>query len=207
MTQRFFYFGENTDDVRLGLQHDLQSISYWMYQNRLSLNVKKTKLMLVGSRPRLRGIVPLIVSLNGERVQLVSEFKYLGLILDQHLCFDKHIDYVVDKTTTKLGVLYKTRWLFDMETARMLYSALIVPHFDLGNTVYTVAAHYQLNRLQVIQNAAGQLILLADSRASTYEIHERLKWDTLATRASKAIVRIVYNCLDTKSPAYLLDCL
>ncbi len=89
----------------------------------------------------------------------------------------------------------------------MLYSALIVPHFDLGNTIYTVAAQYQLNRLQVIQNAAARLIILADAKTPTYELHERLKWDTLATRSSKAMVRITYSCLHTKSPAYLFDML
>ena len=58
---------------------------------------------------------------------MVSSFKYLGVILDNHLCFDKHIDYVVEKRTTRLGFLYKTRWLFDLETAKMLYCALMTP--------------------------------------------------------------------------------
>ena len=57
------------------------------------------------------------ISLNGDRVDTVNDFKYLGLILDNYLCFDKHIDYVVGKTTMKLGVLYKTLWLFDFATA------------------------------------------------------------------------------------------
>ena len=195
------------EDVRLCLQHDMQSISYWMQNNRLSLNVKKTKLMMVGSRQRLRNSVPFTISLNCERVEGVHEFKYVGLILDENLSFDKHIDAIVDRTTTKLGVLYKTRWLFDLNTAKMLYSALIVPHFDLGNTVYSVAAKYQLKRLQVIQNAAARLILLADSRASTYELHEKLGWDTLATRSTKALVRITYACLHTQMPGYLFDVL
>ena len=64
----------------------------------------------------------------GESVDSVSSFKYLGLILDKNLCFDMHIDYVVEKSTTKLGVLYKTRWLFDLPTAKMLYNALITQH-------------------------------------------------------------------------------
>ena len=200
-----FYFGEDSDEVRLSLQHDMQSISHWMYQNRLSLNVKKTKMMIIGSRQRLRMIPPFTVSLNNERVELVNKFKYLGVILDEFLCFDKHIDHVVDKTTTKLGMLYKTRWLFDLETTQMLYSALISPYFDLGNTVYRVAAQYQLQRLQVIQNAAARLILLADSSMSTYDLHENLNWDTLATRASKAMVRIVYGCLHNQAPVYLYD--
>ena len=200
-----FYFGNDVEEVQLSLQHDLQSISYWMYQNRLSLNVKKTKMMIVGSCQKLRNIDVFNVSLNGERVERVEKFKYLGLILDRHLCFDLHVDYIVDKTTAKLGVLYKTRWLFDMETARMLYCSLIVPHFDLGNTVYRVAAQHHLSRLQVVQNAAARLILLADARMPTYELHERLKWDTLVTRASKSMVRIVFSCVHSKLPSYLYD--
>ncbi len=139
-----FYFGRDIDDVRLGLQHDMQSVEYWMKQNHLSLNVKKTKVMLLGSRLRLRNVPDVSVSLNGERVDNVSSFKYLGMMIDNHLCFDKHIEYIIDKSTCKLGMLYKTRWLFNLDTAKMLYNALILPYFDLGSTVYSVAAQYQL---------------------------------------------------------------
>ena len=105
-----FYFGDDLDDVRLCMQHDMQAISYWMHQNRLNLNVRKTKLMMVGSRQRLKNLNQFNLSLNGERIDVVTSFKYLGLILDPHMCFDKHIDTVVEKSTTKLGVLYQTRW-------------------------------------------------------------------------------------------------
>ncbi len=155
-----FFFGANLDEVRLGIQRDMQSVEYWMRQNHLSLNVKKTKMMLIGSRQRLRQVPNLSVSLNGQRVENMSQFKYLGMIIDNHLIFDKHIDFIIDKSTNKLGMLYKTRGLFNLETAKMLYNALILPHFDLGNTVYTVAPQYQLNRIQVVQNAAARLIRL-----------------------------------------------
>ena len=89
----------------------------------------------------------------------------------------------------------------------MLYSALILPHFDLGNTVYCVAAKHNLQRLQVIQNAAARLILLADARCPTFALHENLKWDTLSTSAAKSLVRITYSCLHTQQPTYLFDCL
>ncbi len=36
-----FFFGNDLDDVRLSIQNDMQSIAYWMQQNRLTLNVKK----------------------------------------------------------------------------------------------------------------------------------------------------------------------
>ena len=61
-----FNFRTDIDDVRLGLQPDMQNVEFWMRQNKLSLNVKKTKTMMVGSRQRLRNIPNMSVSLNGE---------------------------------------------------------------------------------------------------------------------------------------------
>ena len=141
------------------------------------------------------------------RVESVTQFKYVGLILDCHFNFDKHVDHVVEKSTTKLGMLYKTRWLFDFQTAKMLYCTLITPYFDLGNRVYIVAAQYHLNRLQVTQNTAARIILLCDDRCPTYKLHERLQWDTLATQATKALVRIIYSCVHNKSPTSLYSAL
>ncbi len=39
-----------------------------MNENRLSLNVKKTKVMMVGSRQRLARAQPISVSINGEQI-------------------------------------------------------------------------------------------------------------------------------------------
>ena len=83
------------------------------------------KLMLVGSRTRLRNVPYISISLNCQSIDTITEFKYRGIILDKYLCFDKHIDYIIDKSTTKLGMLYKTRWLFDLLTAKKLYCTLI----------------------------------------------------------------------------------
>ena len=73
-------------------------------------------------------------------VKPVNQFKYIGIIMDRSLIFDKHIDHVVDKDTTKLGLLYKIRWLFYLETAKMLYCSLVTPYFGLDNMAYALTA-------------------------------------------------------------------
>ena len=127
------------------------------------------------------------------------------MILDSQLTFHTHIDKVVEKTSTKLGLLYKTRWLFDNATALMLYKALIVPHFDFGSTIYEITPQYQLNRLQVVQNAAARLILLEDYDCAVYSMHEKLNIDTLATRRAKSMVKLTYGILHDQTPSYLYD--
>ena len=200
-----FYFARDEEELALSIQYDMQSISYWMRQNRLNLNVSKTKFMKVGSRQRLNGTRNIGVSLNGELIETVVNFKYLGLIMDQHLQFHPHIDYIIDKTMTKLGLLYKTRTLFDVSTALMLFKSLITPHFDYGCLIYEVAPQYQLQRLQIVQNAAARLILLEQPDTPIYELHERLHFDTLATRRSKTMVKVTFAVLHDQQPLYLLD--
>ncbi len=198
-----FYFAKDVDELAVSIQYDMQSISYWMRQNRLSLNVSKTKFMLVGNKQRLNRVGDIRISLNGETIEAVQNFKYLGMILDQQLHFHAHIDHIIDRTTNKLGLLYKTRALFDEKTALMLYKALITPHFDYGCLLYEIAPEYQLKRLQVIQNAAARLILTAEPDTPIYQLHERLHLDTLATRRSKTMVKVTYSYLQDKEPCYL----
>ncbi len=200
-----FYFAKDVDEMALSIQYDMQSISYWMRQNRLSLNVSKTKFMLIGSKQKVNRVGTVGVSLNGEAIENVHNFKYLGVLLDQQLQFHTHIDHIVNKVTNKLGLLYKTRSLFDEKTALMLYKAMITPHLDYGCLLYEVAPEYQLRRLQVIQNAAARLILLAQPDTPVYQLHEKLHLDTLATRRSKTMVKTTYSCLHDKEPHYLYD--
>lgn len=143
--------------------------------------------------------------MNGEMIETVTNFKYLGMIMDLQLHFNSHIERLVDKTTSRLGLLYKTKWLFDQATALMLYKSIISPHFDYGSILYEVAPQYQLKRLQIIQNAAARLILQEEADCPIYSLHERLKLDTLATRRSKSMIKITYSCIHNQQPLYLLD--
>ncbi len=190
-----FYLADSDDELQISLQYDLQTVSYWMRENRLSLNTSKTKFMKLGTKTRLKKSKPFSLSLNGDIIEEVSTFKYLGMTLDSQLQFIAHVDKVVDKTTAKLGLLYKTRWLFDQQTALTLYKSLITPHFDFGSVIYEVTPKYQLQRLQIVQNAAARLILLADPRCPVYELHENLNLDTLATRRAKSMVKLTYSLL------------
>ena len=50
-----------------------------------------------------------------------------------------------------------------------------------------------------------RLVLLADAHCPVYELHEKLHLDTLATRRSKSMVKLVYGCLHDREPCYLID--
>ena len=70
--------------------------SSWCSNNFLHLNVSKTKEMCMDFR-RNRTVNSHIV-INGEPVEQVDSFKYLGVILDEKLSFTKHVIAVQKKS-------------------------------------------------------------------------------------------------------------
>ena len=50
--------------------------------------------MIIGSKAKLKHLPPTVLKLKGEDIEFVNEFKYLGIVIDQNLCFNEHVGYV-----------------------------------------------------------------------------------------------------------------
>ncbi len=74
---------------------------------KLVLNVEKTKCMLFSnSRTSLENSIVLQTS-QGSQVTSVSEYKYLGIIIDNKLRFSSHIKYLSKKIKEEVRVLFQ----------------------------------------------------------------------------------------------------
>ena len=71
------------------LQEDLNLVYSWLCINLLSLSVKKSSVMLVGSRQKLQNH-DLNITVEGWPISRVSFFKYLGLYIDEDLTWQDH---------------------------------------------------------------------------------------------------------------------
>ena len=63
------------------------------------LNVSKTKEMCIDFRRNINVISPIII--NGEPVEQVDSFKYLGVILDEKNSFTEHVTKEVSAATAR----------------------------------------------------------------------------------------------------------
>ena len=66
--------------------------SYWLKANKLSINVKKTKLMIFRPRQKALPINRQIVMENNVLEQ-VDNTKFLGVNIDQHLTWKTHVRF------------------------------------------------------------------------------------------------------------------
>ena len=106
---------------------ELSQINDWFLANRLSLNVEKTKYMLFHKCIEQENIplkLPLL-QLNSNIIERGNSLKFLGVILDEHLTWKKHIQLIENKVSKNVGVLYKASKLINSKCLRSIYFSFI----------------------------------------------------------------------------------
>ena len=79
MTQCFIAmncYDSSPAGLECALNADLHAIASWLNDNKLTLNVDKTKAMLIGSDSKLRKLNSLSVFVLGNQIDSVRSFKY-----------------------------------------------------------------------------------------------------------------------------------
>ena len=74
--------------------------------------------------------VKLNVICNGNVIESKSNVTYLGVTLDQFLSGEIIASNILYKSSNKLKFLYRNAGKFNLETKKLLISALIQCHFD-----------------------------------------------------------------------------
>ena len=98
--------------------------------NRLSLNVAKTELMIIGSRqPRLNAQCEEIdISIDDKTIKRVDHTKSLGLTIDAQLYWSKRVVEICKKDSSAISELKRVRTFIPTDVAVQIYNALILYH-------------------------------------------------------------------------------
>ena len=97
---------ENNCSTEL-INNELSKINDWLLVNKLSLNVPKTKFMVL-YMPQKNVVIPRLKIANTE-IDSVDRFNFLGVLLDKHLSRDTHTNVLVGKISRNTGILNKLK--------------------------------------------------------------------------------------------------
>ena len=82
-------------ELKLALTPELNNLSCWLKANKLSLNVAKTELMIIGSRQRLSAQCDDVeIRIDDQIIKRVDHTKSLGLTIDAQLSWGKHVEEI-----------------------------------------------------------------------------------------------------------------
>ena len=140
------------------LNYDLKIVSDWLNANRLSLNVKKSKLIIFKSKRKVISPESFSIKLNGFKLEPTENVKYLGLHLDQNLSFDYHINQLSKKLSRSNGILSKLRHYTSKETLISVYYSLFYSHLLYGCPVWSLTTLYNRNYISILQKKCIRII-------------------------------------------------
>ena len=91
-------------------------------------------------------------------IKRVKHTKYLGLIVDDTLTWEKHIEYISTKINRNIGILKRTQNFLPKSSLITLYKTLIEPYFRYCNIVWGQCNETLKDKLQSLQNKAVRTI-------------------------------------------------
>lgn len=72
----------------------------------------------------------LIIRINQEEIEEVNDFKFLGVILDPELKFDKHVKKLCKTVKTNLNCFRMIRHYIPLKAAQLFMHAMIFSHLS-----------------------------------------------------------------------------
>ena len=155
------YSARNIDDLMDIANNDLAHFAQWFNMNKLSLNVTKTKYMVVATRQKLSQVdFENITSLkiSDITVKRVVEANYLGIIIDDTLSWNPQISHVCNKVAKANGILSMVKNYAPSYLLRILYFSFVYPFLFYAISVWGSVSDCKLYQLQILQKRSVRLI-------------------------------------------------
>ena len=185
------------------MEHDLEALYNWFYNNMLTFNTSKTKYMIIQQTGLVVDTFPTI-SVRSIPVERVYIYKYLSLLIDHRLRWTEHVDFVKSKIRPFLAVLRRCSYLVPECSKLSLYYSSVHSHFLYLLSIWGVTAVSRLEELARMQNKAIRYIFWREyhhgglSTADLYRKYRILKiFDLVKYESILTIFRISHGILRT----------
>ena len=113
----------------------LKLLVQWLRSNKLSLNETKTELIIFRSPWKHLPREP-DIRINNYKLKLHSHIKYLGILIDEVLSWNKQIDNICTKLARASGRISKLRYFVPKKTCVSVYFSLFCSHIFYGCLVW-----------------------------------------------------------------------
>ena len=136
---------ESIEHVNEVLQLELKLVSEWIMENKLKLNVLKTKCMVIGSKYALRTDKKLSLSLKGAAMEQVKEVKLLGVTIDETLSWSTQINNTVVRMINGIYAIRRSAHMLTNTKIRLVIQSLVLSNLDYCPVIWSSLVHQSKN--------------------------------------------------------------
>ena len=165
----------NIEALKTRVENNLSCAFKWFSQNSLKINPSKTEMIILKSR-RQNSNTDFSVRLGGDEIYPTSCVKVLGVVIDQHLTWEKHISTVVQRCYMILVGLARMRHRVPKDTKRLLIEALVFPNVRYCISVWGSCTAEQRKRVQKAINFGARIVAGLGRREHVRPVLQELGW-------------------------------
>ena len=184
------------------LQNYIDSIHAWCTNNRMRINTSKSKVLRITWAKTPECLFIHIINKNSIQfnnntlLEPVKEYKYLGIMFNNRLQWNTHVDYVVKKANRRLGFVLSVSKSLTPSSIFSLFKTIVLPILEYGQPAWHLHTQALSQKVESVQRRATRLILRQKRQEMSY--HDRLlhlNWQTLETRRNCSLMIYVVKAL------------
>ena len=178
---------------------DLKHLVNWLNVNKISLNVKKTEMIIFKSKQKkFEG--DLKIKLSGKRLYPTESVKYLGVKIDTNLSWQYHVNDLSVKQNRANALLFTMRKYVSCKILRSIYFAI----FDFYLSYYCLVWAQNCSTIQRIVILQKKAIRSINFQSSNFHTSYLLKQSSILKFQDKIClenVLFITKSLNNLSPS------
>ena len=206
-SSKVYHFADDTNLLNIGnspkimqklVNADLKILYKWLLANKISLNCDKTEIIFFHKPGE---IVPeMKIKMNGHRIYLSNNIKYLGIYLDETLNGGFHCETLMKKLKRANGMLCKARHYITNDDLKTLYYAIFSSHLIYGCQIWGQTTNVFNQKIFKLQNRALRIISFSDFSADCNPLYASLNIIKLEDQIILQNCLFVHDALSNVSP-------
>ena len=132
------------------------------------------------------------------QIEHTSTFNFLGIIVEEHLKWDEHVNKIALKISKTIGIINKLKHFLSSYILHTLYNSLILPHIHYGLLIW--GCRYE--RIFKLQQQVIRIITLNQYNSHSGPLFKSLKLLKIRDILKLQQLKFIYKLLNKSLPNY-----
>ena len=142
---------KTANEIHVNITNSLALITDWFAVNKLTINSTKSKILTFSNDKRNSNLAQVPIIYNNTTIEHVTNFNFLGVIMDKKLTWKHHIDVICSKLIKVIYILRSIKNIVTSNTMRTIYFSLIQPPLIYGITSWYEPNSNKTKRISMLQ--------------------------------------------------------
>ena len=204
------YSDKNPKTLEYIVNTEFAKVCDRLQANKLTMNYKKSNfVMFYPYKKNLNHQISIKIFDKKERkyfsLERKEHLRYLGVLLDEHLTWKYHIDYVASKVSKAVGIIARLRHFVPFQILTSIYRSLILPYLSYGITIWGNGSQIHLKKLLVLQKRVLRLMYCANNREHAVPFFKNTANLPVNMLYFESVAKLMYDVNNNLAPKNIID--